>query len=110
MALVADIEAFVAQHADQEIPLDMLEERFGVSRRHITRLFRERTGVSIGEFHQRTRYDNACRLLAETDLPIGEVAFRVGFESGAALARAMRRVGGHSPSGLRAKMARSVKT
>ena len=109
MALVADLEAFVARHADQDIPLDALEERFGISRRHITRLFRERTGLSIGEFQQRKRYENACRLLTDTDLPIGEVAFRVGFESGAALARAMRRIGDHSPSDLRARMARSVK-
>ncbi|KXU82200.1 hypothetical protein CI15_32045 [Paraburkholderia monticola] len=110
MALVADLKAFVTQHADQDIPLDALEERFGISRRHITRLFREGTGVSIGELQQRTRYENACRLLTDTDLPIGEVAFRVGFESGAALARAMRRIGGHSPSEVRSKMARSVKS
>jgi len=109
MALVADLEAFVTRHADQAIPLDTLEGRFGISRRHITRLFREGTGMSIGEFQQRTRYENACRLLAETDLPIGEVAFRVGSESGAALARAVRRIGGHSPSALRTTMARSVK-
>jgi len=109
MALVADLEAFITRHADQNIPLDALEERFSISRRHITRLFREGTGLSIGEFQQRKRYENACRLLAETDLPIGEVAFRVGFESGAALARAMRRLGGHSPSDLRAGMARSIK-
>ncbi|OAJ52313.1 hypothetical protein A6V36_37060 [Paraburkholderia ginsengiterrae] len=109
MALVADLEAFVARHADQDIPLDVLEERFGVSRRHITRLFRQGTGLSIGEFQQRKRYESACRLLAETDLPIGEVAYRVGFESGAALARAMRRIGGHAPSDLRTKMARPVK-
>ncbi|MGF6532780.1 MULTISPECIES: helix-turn-helix domain-containing protein [Paraburkholderia] len=109
MALVADLEAFVTRHADQDIPLDALEERFGISRRHITRLFREGTGLSIGEFQQRKRYENACRLLTDTDLPIGEVAFRVGFESGAALARAMRRIGDHSPSDLRATMARSVK-
>ncbi|RKF36126.1 AraC family transcriptional regulator [Paraburkholderia fungorum] len=109
MALVAELEAFITRHADQDIPLDALEERFGISRRHITRLFREGTGLSIGEFQQRTRYENACRLLAETDLPVGEVAFRVGFESGAALARAMRRIGGHSPSDLRTRMARSDK-
>lgn len=109
MALVADLEAFVTRHADQDIPLDALEERFGISRRHITRLFREGTGLSIGEFQQRKRYENACRLLAETDLPIGEVAFRVGFGSGAALAHAMRRIGGRSPSELRANVARSIK-
>ena len=109
-ALVADLQAFLASHADQDIPLDALEDRFGISRRHITRLFREGTGLSIGAFQQRRRYENACRLLTETDLPIGEVAFRVGFESGAALARAMRRIGGHSPSELRIGTARSIKT
>jgi AraC family transcriptional regulator len=109
MALVADIEAFLTSHADQDIPLDALEERFCISRRHITRLFREGTGLSIGEFQQQVRYKYACRLLVETDLPIGEVAHRVGFESSAALARAIKRVGGHSPSDLRAKMARSIK-
>ena len=109
MAMVADLKAFVTRHADRDISLNALEERFGISRRHITRLFREGTGVSIGEFQQRTRYENACQLLADTDLPIGEVAFRVGFESGAALARATRRLGGHSPSDLRTTMARSVK-
>jgi len=89
MALVADLEAFIT------------------SRRHITRLFRKCTGLSISEFQQRVRYRNACRLLVETDLPIGEVAFRVGFGSGAALAHAMRRIGRHSPSELRASVARS---
>ena len=109
MALVADLEAFLANHSDQDIPLDALEERFGISRRHITRLFREGTGLSIGEFQQRARYSNACQLLAETDLPIKEVAYRAGFQSGAALARAMKRMGGHSPSDLRANRARSIK-
>ncbi len=109
MALVADLEAFITAHADREIPLDALSERFRISRRHITRLFREHTGLSIGEFQQRARYRDACRLLVETDLPIGEVAFRVGFGSGAALAHAMRRIGGHSPSDLRAAGSRSVR-
>jgi AraC family transcriptional regulator len=108
MALVADLEAFITAHADQDIPLDALAARFRTSRRHITRLFREGTGLSIGEFQQRVRYKDACRLLAETDLPIGEVAFRVGFGSGAALAHAMRRIGSHSPSDLRARVARAV--
>lgn len=109
MALAADLEAFITAHADQDIPLDALAARFRISRRHITRLFRERTGLSIGELQQRARYRNACQLLVETDLPIGEVAFRVGFASGAALAHAMRRMGNHSPSELRAAAARSIK-
>ena len=109
MALVADVKAFLAANVDREIQLDILADRFSISRRHITRLFREGTGQSIAEFQAGLRLEQAARLLCETALPIGEIAFRVGFESGAALARAMRRVLGRSPSEIRLGMARMVK-
>ena len=75
----------------------------------MTRLFRELTGSSIGEFQQKVRLEAACELLNTTDLPIGEIAFRVGFDSGAALAHAMRRESGRSPSEIRKRAARSIK-
>ncbi|WP_457488353.1 helix-turn-helix domain-containing protein [Tardiphaga sp. P5_C10] len=106
MTLVAELRDYLTLHADRDVPLDALEERFGVSRRHITRLFRAGTGASIGEFQQRIRLDNANELLKATDLPIGEIALRVGFDSGAALAHAMRRADGQSPSEVRKRMAR----
>jgi AraC family transcriptional regulator len=108
-ALVQEIQTFITDRAAQDIPLDLLAERFGASRRHITRLFRERTGQSVAEFHQNMRIALARRMLTETDLPVGEIAFRVGFESGSALSRAMRRAEGSSPSGIRHAMARPVK-
>lgn len=105
LALVEDIKSYLIGHADQEIPLDLLGDHFKISRRHITRLFRERTGLSIGGFQLQVRLDQARKLLTETNLPIGEIAFRVGFESGAALARAMRRESGQSPSDVRLHLA-----
>jgi AraC family transcriptional regulator len=107
--LVDELKEFVTLHADQDVPLDVLEQRFGVSRRHITRLFRARTGMAVGTFQQRVRLDNAGEFLRATDLPIGEIALRVGFDSGAALAHAMRRVDGCSPTDIRRHMARSIK-
>ena len=101
MALVAELKNYIARHADEDIPLDALGERFGASRRHITRLFRRATGLSVGEFQQRVRLQTARELLGGTDLPIGEIAFRVGFDSGTALSHAMRRVDGCSPSEVR---------
>lgn len=108
MALVAELKDYLTRHLDRDVPLDALEQRFGVSRRHITRLFRAGTGASIGVFQQRIRLDHATELLKATDLPIGEIALRVGFDSGAALAHAMRRADGQSPSEIRKRMARSI--
>jgi len=80
-------------------PLDKFAEIFGLSRRHVTRLFRQCTGMSIGEYRNRQRIETARRLLTESTLSIGEIAWRTGFESGSALARAMRRTLGVSPGG-----------
>jgi transcriptional regulator GlxA family with amidase domain len=64
-------------------------------------LFREKTGMTISEFHEQERIVRARLLLAATDLPVGEIAWRVGLESGSALARMMRRVAGITPTAAR---------
>jgi AraC family transcriptional regulator len=64
-------------------------------------LFRQYTGSSIAEFQQRRQIDKARSLLVETELSISEVAYTAGFQSGSALARAMRRLDNLSPSEVR---------
>lgn len=110
VALALEIGAFVSANAAQEIPLDRLSVMFGVSRRHVTRLFREQFDCSIGAFQRAQRIDLATRLLRETDLCVTEIAFRVGFESGAALSWALRRQHGCSPITYRLAMARLVES
>jgi AraC family transcriptional regulator len=100
-ALVDEAKAFVAQRLQDDIALNVLADRLGVSRRHLTRLFREQVGLSIGAFQQAKRLDAAKELLTRTDLVVDEVAYRVGFDSGSALARALRRRDGHSPRDVR---------
>lgn len=79
--LVGEIKSFIAQNAEKDLPLDLIADLFGVSRRHATRLFRENAGVSIAAFQEQERIRQAQELLSETRLPIGEIAWRVGFES-----------------------------
>jgi AraC family transcriptional regulator len=106
-ALVSEIKSFIRQNVTDDLPLDVIAAFFGLSRRHVTRLFRDKTGMSLLEFHERERVIRARELLLETTLPVGEVAWRVGFESGSSLARTMRRVVGLTPTDVRRGMARS---
>jgi AraC-like DNA-binding protein len=108
-ALINEIKDLIAINVEKDLPLDHIANRFGISRRHMTRLFREITGFSIGSFQQLKRVEVARQLLADTDLPVGEIAFRVGLESGSALSRAMRRIDGRSPTNVRNSVARSIK-
>lgn len=99
--LVREMCAFIDLRLSQQVPLDVIAREFRLSRRHATRLFRRWTGLSIAEYCEKQRIGSARAMLGNTDLPIGEIAWRLGFESGSALARAMRRVTGVSPSAIR---------
>lgn len=101
-ALVTEMRSAIGERLDEDVPLDELADAFGVSRRQATRLFRQCTGMSIGDYRNRQRIETAHRLLTDSTLPVGEIAWRTGFESGSALARAMRRTLGLSPGAVRA--------
>jgi AraC family transcriptional regulator len=100
-ALVSEIKCYIKNNAAGDLSLDMIARAFGVSRRHVTRLFRKKTGMTISEFHERERIVRARMLLTTTDLPVGEIAWRVGLESGSALTRMMRRVADITPTAAR---------
>ncbi len=58
-----------------------LSARLGVSSRHLRRLFEEHLGATPHQVAQTKRLHKARRLLAETRLPIIDVALRAGFGS-----------------------------
>jgi AraC family transcriptional regulator len=101
--LMADVRSFIDERIAEDLSLDAIARRFGLSRRHMTRRFRQWSGVSIAGYQERQRIRLAEEMLIETTLQVGEIAWRVGFESGSALARAMRRITGRSPSEMRAR-------
>jgi len=73
----------------------------GLSRRSFTRRFATELGEAPGEHLTRRRMELATQLLQTTDLDVGEVARRVGYESGAAFCRAFKRRHGVSPNQFR---------
>ncbi len=58
-----------------------LADRLGVSDRHLRRIFEARLGVSPLQYLQTRRLLTAKQLLADTDLPITQIALASGFAS-----------------------------
>ena len=73
-----------------------------MSMRNFLRHFKTQTGLTPSEYLLRTRLDASCTLLAQTDLPIDEIAQRCGVPRGDRLARIFRRRLSISPSDYRA--------
>lgn len=56
-------------------------EQFGVSARHLRRLFEEEIGQTPKQISDNNRLNFARKLIVETDLPITKIALSSGFES-----------------------------
>jgi AraC family transcriptional regulator of adaptative response / DNA-3-methyladenine glycosylase II len=78
-----------------------LAQRLGVSDRHLRRIFEDHLGVSPLQYLQTRRLLNAKQLLADTPLPITQVALASGFGSVRRFNAAFLAHYGLSPSALR---------
>ncbi|MFN2351768.1 MAG: helix-turn-helix domain-containing protein [Kiritimatiellia bacterium] len=72
-----------------------------ISPSRTSHLVSELFGVSFQDMLQRERVNRACLLLANTDLPIKEIAFRTGLESQYYFSRLFKKVTGHTPTDYR---------
>jgi AraC family transcriptional regulator len=81
---------FIEANLDTTIGLSDLAVTTGLSPHHFARGFRAATGVSPYQFVLQRRLLRAQALLAETQMPISEVALAVGFSSQSRLTSAFR--------------------
>jgi AraC-like DNA-binding protein len=86
-------------------PLDVsaLASVAHVSRAHFSREFRSTFGETPHRYLQRRRVERAMELLRETDRPVTEICFDVGFSSLGTFSRTFRAIVGESPSSYRAR-------
>jgi LacI family transcriptional regulator len=88
---------FIRGHATDPIQVDDVLREVAVSRRWLERRFHEILGRGPGEEIRRVRLERAKLLLAETEMPIPEVAMAAGFCSREYLATTLKSQTGLSP-------------
>ncbi len=88
-------------------PLDIpaLARFVHVSPAHFSRQFRATFGETPHRYLQRRRVERAMELLRETDCPVTEICFDVGFNSLGTFSRTFRAIVGEPPSTYRARFA-----
>jgi AraC-like DNA-binding protein len=70
--------AYIQAHLAQALSLAELAAVGQTSRAHFARMFKQATGLAPHQYVIRCRMAEAQRLLAQTDLPLSEVALQVG--------------------------------
>jgi AraC family transcriptional regulator, regulatory protein of adaptative response / DNA-3-methyladenine glycosylase II len=63
----------------QDLSEEQFADKFGVTARHLRRLFVQEIGKTPRQFYQEQRLNLARKMIVETGLPITEIAFESGF-------------------------------
>lgn len=78
---------YIREHLDEEIDMRTLSELSAFSPFHLHRIMRAYLGEPIGAFIVRTRVEMAATLLQYSDMPISDIAYRVGYETPSSLTK-----------------------
>lgn len=91
--------------ADPAAPhgLESLAATAGVSARHLSRLFRDETGTTPGQYVESVRLEAAQALLESGDDPVDTVAEAAGFGSSETMRRVFQHTLGIAPTAYRAR-------
>ncbi|RWR28404.1 AraC family transcriptional regulator [Sinirhodobacter populi] len=91
----------VAAHGDRRLSVGEMAAMVGLSESWFSAVFRKTTGKTPLQWQTEQRIDAARRLLLEGDLPLADIAARLGFSDQAHLTKTFRRVAGETPAAWR---------
>jgi AraC-like DNA-binding protein len=94
------VEAIYARLGQGPLDQATIAADCGLSRRSLRRRLSQ-AGLSFREVMEEARQSYAVWALRETNLPVAEIAWRLGYDDQGAFARAFRRQAGTSPSRMR---------
>jgi AraC family transcriptional regulator, L-rhamnose operon transcriptional activator RhaR len=93
--------AYIHSNFYKDITIEALSMQAFLSQSHFCRLFKEYAGLTVKEFTQRTRINEACRLLSTTDKRIADIAFEVGYNDTKHFNCVFKKFTGVTPSNYR---------
>lgn len=98
-----EIKRYVREHMVDNITVTNIAEELHFNAQYLMRAFKSKTGMSIVEYITKARMDRAKNILDETNLPIKEISYLVGYSDYAYFTRVFRKEFGESPSQFRNK-------
>ncbi len=97
------IHAYIREHLHEEITLTSLAEQVYLNPVYLSHIYKQLTGQKLGTYITCQRIERAKELLAEPELKINEIGFRVGYESSPHFSRTFKKLVGITPAEYRRK-------
>ena len=94
---LSEIREYIDAHYAEKITLDDLSARFFINKFYLTRIFRERFGMTLNAYLTQVRLSHVKELLRFSNLSLEEISVRCGLNNGAYLSRVFKKAEGIPP-------------
>lgn len=92
---------YIFNHLYEEITLPLLAKQCHKNPSYLSALFKKETGVALSEYIQRTRVEEAKKLLTLTDRPIAEIGTLLNFHEQSYFTKIFKKFAGMTPKQYR---------
>ena len=97
----------IIEHFPETLQLTQIAAVVGVHPVYLATAFREKFGVTIGEFVRKLRIEHACDELVKGDLPLAAIALQAGFVDQSHFSKLFKLYVGTTPAKYRKQFRRS---
>lgn len=100
-ARIMTMLGYIHEHYGRDISLEGIADSAGVSESECCRCFKSKLGLTPFQYLLDYRVRVAARLLKDTDMPVTEICYEVGFNSPSYFGKVFREATGYSPRAYR---------
>jgi len=96
--LYTDIVDYISWRIRENIRVSEIAEYFGYNEKYITTFFKRASGIPLKSYILNQKMEIAKALLTDTNLPISQIGYDIGFSDNHNFSSAFKKVTGQSPS------------
>ncbi|MFF2446476.1 response regulator [Neobacillus sp. NPDC058068] len=101
---IHQIKQYIFEHSNEDISLDALGRKVGLSPMYISKIFKEKLGVNYIDLLTECRIEKAKKLLADPEKSIKEITFEVGYHDPNYFSKVFKKMCAVSPKEYRSTL------
>ncbi len=105
-SVVISVRNYVDRHYGNPLSLNEMADIFNINMSYLSTLFKQELGIGFVEYVHQVRLKEACRLLADRNLSMKEIAFAVGYQDANHFSKIFSRTMGETATAYRERLFR----
>jgi|GEM_PF-3002810 len=99
--IIDKVTAYIHDHYQEDISQDQCARNFGISRTHLSKLFKKFKQIAFSDYLTQVRMEKAKELLLASDIPVADISEKVGYLHTQNFIRVFKKLEGITPGQFR---------